>query len=112
MTKAEIIAKTAEEANVSKAVAGKVFKAIIDCIRESLKKGQKTTFVGFGTFSVVERKARMGRNPRTGKEIKIAAKKVPKFSAGVALKAAVSGKDAAKSVKKTTKKTTTRAKKK
>ncbi|MEI6155368.1 MAG: HU family DNA-binding protein, partial [Deltaproteobacteria bacterium] len=65
-------------------------------IEGALKKGEKVTFVGFGTFSVADRKARKGRNPQTGKEIKIAAKKVPKFSAGAALKAAVSGKVAAK----------------
>jgi DNA-binding protein HU-beta len=57
-----------------------------------MKKGEKVTIIGFGTFSVVQRKTRKGRNPQTGKEIKIAAKKVPKFSAGAALKAAASGK--------------------
>jgi DNA-binding protein HU-beta len=91
MTKTEIVAKVAEEAKVTKVAADKVFLTIIDCIKESLKKGEKVTFVGFGTFSVSERKARKGRNPQTGKEIKIAAKKMPKFSAGVALKAAVNG---------------------
>jgi DNA-binding protein HU-beta len=92
MTKAEIVANVAEELKVSKASAAKAFGVITGCIEGALKKGEKVTFVGFGTFSVADRKARKGRNPQTGKEIKIAAKKVPKFSAGAALKAAVSGK--------------------
>ena len=75
--------------------AAKAFGVITGCIEGALKKGEKVTLVGFGTFSVADRKARKGRNPQTGKEIKIAAKKVPKFSAGAALKAAVSGKAAA-----------------
>jgi DNA-binding protein HU-beta len=92
MTKAEIVAKVAEELKLSKAAAAKAFGVMTGCIEGALKKGEKVTFVGFGTFSVADRKARKGRNPQTGKEIKIAAKKVPKFSAGAALKAAVSGK--------------------
>ena len=96
MTKAEIVAKVAEELKLSKAAAAKAFGVMTGCIEGALKKGEKVTFVGFGTFSVADRKARKGRNPQTGKEIKIAAKKVPKFSAGAALKAAVSGKVAAK----------------
>ncbi len=95
MTKAEIVAKVAEELKVSKVSAAKAFGVITGCIEGALKKGEKVTLVGFGTFSVADRKARKGRNPQTGKEIKIAAKKVPKFSAGAALKAAVSGKAAA-----------------
>jgi len=96
MTKAEIVAKVAEELKLSKAAAAKAFGVMTGCIEGALKKGEKVTFVGFGTFSVADRKARKGRNPQTGKEIKIAAKKVPKFSAGAALKAAVSGKVAVK----------------
>ncbi len=96
MTKAEIVAKVAEELKLSRAAAAKAFGVMTGCIEGALKKGEKVTFVGFGTFSVADRKARKGRNPQTGKEIKIAAKKVPKFSAGAALKAAVSGKVAAK----------------
>jgi DNA-binding protein HU-beta len=65
---------------------------ITDSIAQAIRKGGKVALIGFGTFSAVERKARKGRNPRTGKEIKIAAKKVPKFSAGAALKAAAAGK--------------------
>ena len=92
MTKAEIVAKVAEQVKVTKKVADGAFQAIIGCIEGALKKGEKTTIIGFGTFSVAQRKARKGRNPQTGKEIKIAAKKVPKFSAGSALKVIVSGK--------------------
>jgi DNA-binding protein HU-beta len=96
MTKAEIVEKVAEEIKVSKTAAAKAFAVITGSIEQALKKGEKVTVIGFGTFSVADRKARKGRNPRTGKEIKIAAKKVPKFSAGAALKVAVSGKAAAK----------------
>ncbi|MCX5806577.1 MAG: HU family DNA-binding protein [Proteobacteria bacterium] len=96
MTKAEIVEKVAEEIKVSKTAAAKAFAVVTGSIEQAMKKGEKVTIIGFGTFSVADRKARKGRNPRTGKEIKIAAKKVPKFSAGAALKAAVSGKAAAK----------------
>ena len=92
MTKAEIVAKVAEDVKVTKKVAEGAFQTIIGCIEGALKKGEKTTIVGFGTFSVADRKARKGRNPQTGKEIKIAAKKVPKFTAGATLKALVNGK--------------------
>jgi len=98
MTKAEIVAKLAEEIKISKAAAGKALAVITDSIAQSLNKGKKVSLVGFGTFSVVQRKARKGRNPQTGKEIKIAAKKAPKFSAGAALKAAAEGKAPAKKV--------------
>lgn len=89
MTKAELVDKIAAAAKVSKAAAGKALDATLDSISGALKKGQKVTLVGFGTFGVSKRKARKGRNPRTGKEIKIAARKVPKFSAGKGLKDAV-----------------------
>ena len=94
MTKADIVAKVAGETGISKVAAAKALSVVIGSIEETIKKGGKVTFVGFGTFSVAERKARKGRNPQTGKEIKIAAKKVPKFSAGAALKAAANGKAA------------------
>ena len=61
-------------------------------IAQAIKEGGRVALIGFGTFSVAARKARTGRNPRTGKEIKIAARRVPKFSAGAALKAAAAGK--------------------
>jgi DNA-binding protein HU-beta len=99
MTKAEIVAKVAEEIKISKAAAGKALALITDSIAGAIRKGEKVALVGFGTFSVAQRKARKGRNPRTGKEIKIAAKKVPKFSAGAILKAAAAGKAAPAKVK-------------
>ncbi len=96
MTKADIIAKVVEEAKITKAAAAKALDVAMGTITEAIRKGGKVTFTGFGTFSVVERKARKGRNPQTGKEIKIAAKKVPKFSAGAGLRAAATGKAAPK----------------
>jgi nucleoid DNA-binding protein len=90
MTKAELIGKMAAGAKISKAAAGKALDALVDGVKASLKKEEKVTLVGFGTFAVSKRKARKGRNPRTGKEIKIAARKVPKFTAGKAFKDAVS----------------------
>jgi DNA-binding protein HU-beta len=92
MTKVELIAKVAEEIKISKTAAAKALAVVTDSIAQTLRKGGKVAFIGFGTFSVAERKARKGRNPRTGKEIKIAARKVPKFSAGAGLKAAAAGK--------------------
>ena len=96
MTKAEIVAKLAQEIKISKKAAGRALALVTDSIAQSIRKGEKVTLVGFGTFSVVQRKARKGRNPRTGKELKIAAKKAPKFAAGAALKAAAEGKAPAK----------------
>ncbi|VAX28080.1 DNA-binding protein HU-beta [hydrothermal vent metagenome] len=89
MTKSDLIDKVASDAGLSKADAGKALEAVLDNIRKSLKKNQKVTLVGFGTFSVTRRKARKGRNPRTGEEIKIAAAKVPKFIPGKGLKDAI-----------------------
>ena len=110
MNKAEIIEKVAEEAQIPRKAAAKAFEAVIGNITQAIKKGDKVTVVGFGTFSVSSRKARKGRNPRTGQEIKIAAKKVPRFAAGAALKAAVNGKAASRPVKAApAKKTASRA---
>jgi len=89
MTKAELIDKIASGAELSKADAGRALDSALDAVKAGLKKGQKITLVGFGTFSISKRKARKGRNPRTGQEIKIPAAKIPKFSAGKALKDAV-----------------------
>jgi DNA-binding protein HU-beta len=89
MTKTELVEKMAKDAKVTKAAAGKALDSFVDGVKKSLKKGEKVTLIGFGTFSVAQRKARKGRNPRTGAEIKIAARKAPKFSAGQALKKAV-----------------------
>ena len=86
MTKNELIAKMATSAGISKVAATKALTAFIDGVKSSLKKGQRVPLIGFGTFSISKRKARTGRNPRTGQEIKIPATKVPKFSAGKVLK--------------------------
>jgi DNA-binding protein HU-beta len=94
MTKAEIVEKVAAEIKVSKAAAARALAVVTGSIADALRKGGKVTLIGLGTFSVASRKARKGRNPQTGKEIKIAAKKVPRFSAGAALKAAATGKAA------------------
>ncbi len=110
MNKAEIIAQMAKETKTTLYAAGKAFEAFIGSIKESLKKGDKVSFTGFGTFSVAEKKARKGRNPQTGKEIKIAAKKVPKFTAGKTLKAVVNA-DAPKTKKAPAKKVSASKKK-
>jgi DNA-binding protein HU-beta len=89
MTKAELIEKMAKDVDVSKAAAGKALDSFIDGVKKSLKKGDKVTLVGFGTFSVSKRGARKGRNPRTGETIKIKASKAPKFTSGKAFKDAI-----------------------
>ena len=89
MTKAELIEKMAQDANISKAAAGNALSSFIEGITKSVKKGNKVTLVGFGTFSLTKRKARQGRNPRTGESIKIKASKSPKFTPGKAFKDAV-----------------------
>ena len=89
MTKEELIEKVASTAGLSKADASRVLGTILDSIKAALKKGQKVTLVGFGNFSVSKRKARKGRNPRTGEAIKIPSAKVPRFSAGKSLKDAL-----------------------
>jgi len=89
MNKAELVSAIAADAGVTKSVASKVLDSMINNVTESLKKGDKVTLVGFGTFSVIKRKARTGRNPQTGKEIKIPARKVAKFRAGAKLAEAV-----------------------
>jgi DNA-binding protein HU-beta len=86
MTKKEIVAKAADAAGISKSKAEVVMNAMLKEISGALKRGKKVTFVGFGTFYVTKRKARMGRNPRTGKAIQIPASKLPKFKAGKSLK--------------------------
>ena len=89
MTKAELIDKIAKDCEISKVSANKALDSFIDGVKKALKKGDKVTLIGFGTFSVSQRKARKGRNPQTGKEIKIAARKAPKFAAGQGFKKAV-----------------------
>jgi len=89
MNKSELIAAVAAQADLTKVDAAKAVDAITDSITKALKKGDTITLIGFGTFKVSARAARTGRNPQTGKEIKIAARKAPGFSAGKALKDAV-----------------------
>ncbi len=89
MNKGELIESVASSANLSKADAGRAVDAVIDSISGALSGGGSVSLVGFGTFSVKARKARQGRNPRTGETIQIAASNVPGFKAGKALKDAV-----------------------
>ena len=86
MNKAELVAAMAEQAGLSKKDAEAALKAFTDVVSDELKNGGKVQLVGFGTFEVSERAAREGRNPQTGKTMKIAACKAPKFKAGKALK--------------------------
>ena len=96
MNKSELIEIAATEADISKAAAGKALDAVIAAITKAVSKGGTVTLVGFGTFKSSKRAARIGRNPQTGKELKIAATTVPRFTAGAGFKAAVAGKKAAK----------------
>ncbi len=88
MTKDQLVARIAKDASISKRQANEVLKTFFGSVTNALKKGQKVSFVGFGTFSTTKRKARTGRNPRTGAAIKIPAARVPKFKAGKALREA------------------------
>lgn len=89
MTKAEAVAKMAEEAEITKSAAGIALDSFIDAVVKTVKKGDKLSIVGFGTFSRTSRKARTGRNPKTGETIRIKASKAPKFTAGKTFKDAV-----------------------
>jgi len=89
MTKAELIANISKEAKIPKVAAEKALNAFTGFVMKALKKGDKITLTGFGTFSVAKRKARTGRNPQTGKEIKIPARKVARFKVGSLLKNSV-----------------------
>ncbi len=90
MTKAQLVEKIYAKAGLpTKTLAESALDAVIASVRESLVSGESVTFTGFGTFKVVERAARKGRNPRTGEEITIPASKVAKFSAGKGLKDAL-----------------------
>jgi DNA-binding protein HU-beta len=82
MNKAELVAKLADDAGISKTQANATLDSFIEAVTKTLKAGGKVTLVGFGTFSVSKRAARTGRNPQTGATIKIKAKKVAKFKAG------------------------------
>ena len=89
MTKADLVISIAEKAGLSKADAEKALKAFTDAITDAMKAGEKVSLVGFGTFSVGARAARVGQNPQTGEKINIPAANVPKFKAGKALKDAI-----------------------
>ena len=82
MNKTELVNAIAAKTGMTKVAAKQAMTACFDSIQEQLKKGEKVTLIGFGTFSVVKRKARTAKNPRTGKPVKVAAKKVAKFKAG------------------------------
>ena len=91
MKKSELINAIAEQANLSKADTGRALDALTKTIETALIAGDSVTLVGFGTFAVKDRPARIGRNPQTGREISIAASKKPSFKAGKTLKDAVNG---------------------
>ena len=92
MNKGDLIDKIAAGAGVSKAAAGTAIDTAVDSITAALRKGERVALIGFGTFAVSARKARNGRNPQTGATIKIAARKVAKFTPGAELKKAVNKK--------------------
>jgi len=92
LNKADLVAAVAEKTGMTKKDSEKVLNAFVEAIQEALAKGDKVSLVGFGTFEVRERAERVGRNPQTGEEIKIAATKVPVFKAGKALKDSVEAK--------------------
>ena len=89
MNKSELISHIAEKTHTPKVTISTVLDVAMEAITESLAKGESVQFLGFGSFSVSERKARTGRNPQTGKEMKIAARNVARFKPGAALTAAV-----------------------
>lgn len=89
MTKVELVSKIADKCGSTKKDAEKALTAVIESVTEALQAGDKVSLIGFGTFEVKERAAKEGVNPRTGKKIKIAARKVPTFNAGKALKDSV-----------------------
>ena len=91
MNKTELVEAMAKEASLSKKDAAAALDAFTDVVAKELKKGEKVTLIGFGTFEVGKRAARTGRNPQTGATIKIKAAKTPKFKAGKALKDTVNG---------------------
>jgi DNA-binding protein HU-beta len=89
MNKADLIAKIADDADITKTQANAALDSFVEAVTKTLKSGNKVTLVGFGTFSVTKRAARNGRNPQTGAVIKIKAKKVAKFKAGKELSAKI-----------------------
>ncbi len=97
MNKSELIEIVAKESDLSKAAAGKLLDSLVATVTKTVAKGDSVTLVGFGSFKSAKRAARTGKNPQTGAAIKIAARTVPKFTAGDSFKAAVAGK---KTIKK------------
>jgi DNA-binding protein HU-beta len=91
VTKAEFVDQVADRSELGKGEAGKAVDAVLDTIKEVLSRGGEINFTGFGKFAVADRGARQGVNPQTGERIQIAASRVPRFSAGSALKGAVKG---------------------
>ena len=89
MNKNDLVAAVADKSGLSKADTTKAVDSVFDCITDELKSGGDVRLVGFGTFNITKRAASMGRNPRTGEAIKIAASNQPKFKAGKGLKDAV-----------------------
>lgn len=89
MNKSELIEHIAKQSDISKAAATRALESIIGAVKSTLKKGNSVSLVGFGTFAVTKRAARIGRNPRTGAALKIKSAKVPKFRPGKALKVAL-----------------------
>jgi DNA-binding protein HU-beta len=89
MTKADLVGVVAKKASLTNKAAKEAVNAVFDSVEAALKKGEKVVLTGFGTFSVRNRKARPGRNPRTGQAMQIAARRTPGFTAGKTLKKAV-----------------------
>ena len=89
MTKKDLIALVAKKANLTNKAAGEAVDAMLNGVRDSLKRGEKVVITGFGTFSIRQREARPGRNPKTGEKITIEARKAPGFTPGKTLKKAV-----------------------
>ena len=89
MNRQDVVAKIAKDTGVTKTSAAAAVDSLLDAIMKSLKKGEPVSFVGFGTFKTANRKARTARNPQTGAPIKIPKRRVPRFTAGKALKQAV-----------------------
>ena len=91
MTKQEFVGRVAERSGLSQRDASKAVDAFLESLQDAMRSGDSVSFTGFGKFSTSERKARTGVNPRTGEKVNIAASRVPKFSAGSALKQAIKG---------------------
>jgi len=100
MNRIELVETIAEKHELSKAEAGRVLDTILEAVVSTVKKGGTVSLVGFGSFKQVSRAARTGRNPQTGDKVKIAAAKLPKFTAGTAFKAAVDAKFAKRKAEK------------